>query len=243
MMSKTVLITGGSRGIGAAITREFASLGYNVVINYVSHEEEASQLKNEIENKYNIKTMVVKADVSVEKDVEEMVKEVVEKFGTIDVLVNNAGIAIDSLFCDKRVEDFKRILDVNLIGVFLVSKYVSQYMGDNSSIVNISSTNGDYSYYPYSMDYDASKAGVNLLTKNLAIQFEGKIRVNAVAPGWVMTEMNEELEEDYIKEEEDKIVMGRFAKPMEIAKVVAFLASDDASYVNGSIVVVDGGRK
>ena len=140
------------------------------------------------------------------------------------------------------MDNFKRILDVNLIGVFLVSKHVFPYM-EKGSIVNISSTNGIDSNYTYSMDYDASKAGVNILTRDLAIEFGPSVRVNAVAPGWVDTPHNKGLDLDYIKAEEEKIVLGRFAVPSEVAKVVYFLASPDASYINGSVIVVDGGRK
>lgn len=244
-MGKTVLVTGGSRGIGASVAEIFASHGYDVVLNYFQHGNKALELQNQLEEKYGIRVLPIQADVSDETQVMSMVEQVIQEFGQIDVLVNNAGIAIDCCFSDKMVEDFKRILDVNLIGTFLTSKYVSKYMKEQEkgAIVNVSSTNGIDSYYPYSMDYDASKAGINLLTKNLAVELGPNIRVNAVAPGWVMTEMNQELDLDYIKEEEEKIVLGRFAEPNEIAKVIYFLASDDASYINGEIIKVDGGRK
>lgn len=245
MMKRTVLITGASRGIGAATALVFASHGYHVILNYVHNREKALEWAEYLERQYHVQTLCVKADVSNEKEVSLMVKKVIDHFGQIDVLVNNAGIAIDSTFEDKGVEDFKRILDVNLIGTFLVSKYVSSYMKKHGkgSIVNVSSTNGIDSYYPYSMDYDASKAGINLLTKNLAVELGPDIRVNAVAPGWVMTEMNQELGEDYILEEKEKIVLNRFAEPREIAQVIYFLASEEASYINGEILKVDGGRK
>ena len=241
---KVVLITGASRGLGAAIVRKFASLNYNVVINYNNSFDGAKKLKEEIESKFNADSLIVKADVSNEVEVQSMVDLVINKFGRIDCLVNNAGIAIDTLFEDKTVENFKKILDVNLIGTFLVSKYVSKYMlkQKKGNIINISSTNGIETYYPYSLDYDASKAGVISLTHNLAMQFAPIINVNCVASGWINTDMNKELDEDYVKEENSKILLGRFAEPMEIANVVAFLASEEASYVNGSIIRVDGGH-
>ena len=240
---KSVLITGASRGLGAAIARKFACLDYNVVINYNNSYEEALSLKNEIETQYNCNSIIVKADVSNESEVKNMVDEIINKFGNIDCLVNNAGIAIDTLFEDKTVENFRKIIDVNLIGTFLVSKYASEYMLKNKSgkIINISSTNGIDTYYPYGLDYDASKAGVISLTHNLAMQFAPYINVNCIASGWINTDMTKELDEDYIKEESSKILLGRFAEPMEIANVVAFLASDEASFVNGSIIRVDGG--
>lgn len=242
-MGKVVLVTGGSSGIGEACVRLFASRGYDVVINYNSNEEKTRGIALDIEEEYGISTLCIKADVSDEVQVKEMVEKVILEFGHIEVLVNNAGIAIDSDFTDKTVSNFKRILDVNLIGPFLVSKYVFPYMTKGSSIVNVGSNAGIDNNYQYSMDYDASKAGVHMLTKDLAIEFGPEVRVNAVAPGWVNTPMNKELDADYIKEEQRKIVMERFADPKEIAKVIYFLASDEASYINGSVIVVDGGRK
>ena len=241
-MRKVILVTGASSGIGESVALEFARNGYDVIINYNTGYDRAIRIARDIEAKYSVSTLCVKADISNEEEVKRMVEDVVDTFGHIDVLVNNAGIAIDSDFSDKTVSNFKKILDVNLIGTFLVSKYVFPHM-DKGSIVNISSTNGIYSNYTYSMDYDASKAGVNILTRDLAIEFGPHVRVNSVAPGWVDTPHNEGLDLDYIKAEEEKIVLGRFAEPSEVAKVVYFLASPDASYINGSIIVVDGGRK
>lgn len=245
MDKKVVLITGGSRGIGAAIAREMASKNYNVIINYLNSEEITKELVNILEESYGIKAMAIKADVSKEADVLKMVEEAILAFGHIDCLVNNAGIAIDSLVEDKTVENFQKILNVNLIGTFLVSRAVSKYMLERKrgNIINISSTNGIDTYYSYSLDYDASKAGVINLTHNLANLYAPFIRVNAIAPGWVLTEMNKELDMDFINEEKEKILLNRFANPEEIAKVVSFLASDEASYINDSIIRVDGGKK
>ena len=240
-MSKVVLITGASRGIGASTARIFASHSYNVVINYLTSESEAKKLSEEIEKSYKVKTLLVKADVSNEIDVKNMIEEIIKKLNRLDVVVNNAGIALDSCLEDKTKENFRKTLDTNLIGPFLVSKYAKKYI-EQGSIVNISSTNGINSYYPFSMDYDSSKAGLNILTKNLAVEFAPNIRVNAIAPGWVNTEMNQLLDEDFIEEENKKIALNRFAEPIEIAKVVYFLSSEDASYINGEIIVVDGGR-
>lgn len=241
-MSKVVLVTGASRGIGKAIAEVYARYGYNVVINYVNRDEDANILKDKLESTYNIKCLVVKCDVSCEDEVKDMINMIIDNFNRLDVVVNNAGICIDSTIDDKSASSFRKILDVNLIGTFLVSKYAYLVM-EGGAIVNISSTNGIDSYYPFSMDYDASKAGVNILTKDLAVEFAPKVRVNAVAPGWVDTEMNELLDVDFINNELEKITIGRFAEPIEIAKVVYFLSSDDASYINGEIIKVDGGRK
>lgn len=242
--NKVALITGASRGIGRSIALDLASHNCNVVINYNNSEEQAIELVSEIKTKYKVKVICIKADVSCEDEVISMVNEIIKTFGKIDILVNNAGIAIDTLFEDKTVANFKKILDVNLIGTFLVSKYVGEYMLKNKygKIVNITSTNAIDTFYPMGLDYDASKAGVISLTHNFALQYAPIINVNAIASGWVNTEMNKELDQDFIDEENKKIFLRRFADPSEIAKVVTFLASDDASYINGTIIRVDGGH-
>ena len=169
---------------------------------------------------------------------------IIDKFGSIDVVVNNAAIAIDTIFEQKTVDNFNKILNTNLIGTFLVSKYASKYMLEKKqgNIINISSTNGIDTYYPYSMDYDASKAGIISLTKNLSKELSPYIRVNCVCPGWITTDMNNSLDKEYMSKEITKINLKRFAEPKEIANVVYFLATDEASYVNGSVIVVDGGK-
>ena len=242
-MKKTVLITGASRGIGKATAMEFAKKGYNVVINYVSNDVTASNLKSFIVENYDVDVMLCKCDVSREEEVKKMVSDIISHFGHIDVLVNNAGIAIDTTFEDKTVENFRKTLNVNLIGPFIVSREVGKYMMEQKkgSIVNVSSTNGLETYYEYSLDYDASKAALISLTHNLSEYFAPYIRVNTVAPGWVNTEMNKELDEDYVKEECEKIYLRRFAETEEIAKAIYFLASDDASYINNEVLRVDGG--
>ena len=155
-------------------------------------KEMMTKAKNELEFKYNVKVLVIKCDVSNEEEVKAMYKQIKKEFGKLDVLVNNAGIAIDSTLEDKKVEDFKRILEVNLIGTYNTCKIIGMDMfkKKSGSILNISSTNGIDSFYPYSMDYDASKAGVISLTHNFALSYAPYVRVNSIAPGWVNTEMN-----------------------------------------------------
>ena len=242
-MNKSVLVTGGSRGIGEAISREFAEKGYDIIINFVNSEEKANNLKMELEEKFNIKVLPVKADISNEEECKELVKKSIDEFGKIDVLVNNAGIVIDKEFEDRTVEDWKQTLDVNLIAPFILTKLVGKEMlkQESGSIINISSTNGLNTYYPTSVDYDASKSGLISLTYDSAVQFAPFVRVNAIAPGWVNTEMNKELPEDFIKDETERILVKRFGEPKEIAKVVTFLASDDASFINSTVIKVDGG--
>ena len=240
-MGKVCLVTGGSRGIGRSTVLEFAKNGYDVIINYVNDSVSANKVKDEVE-RLGQKAICIKCDVSSELEVKSMVEEVINTFGSIDVLVNNAGIAIDTTLEDKTVTNFRKILDINLIGTFLVSREVGKYMLNRKvgSIVNISSTNGIDTLYPESLDYDASKAGVISLTKNLANYYHPYIRVNSVAPGWVMTDMNKELDSDFIKKEEDKILLNRFAEAEEIAKVIYFVGAE-ATYINGSVIRVDGG--
>lgn len=242
--NKVVLVTGSSRGIGRSIAVKFAKEGANVIINYRSNETEAKAI-TEIISSYNSNCMCIKADVSKEQDVKKMIDTIIEKYGHIDVLVNNAGIAIDTDFQDRHVKDWQETLNTNLIGVFLTSKYAGKYMLENKygKIINISSTNGIDTLYPYSIDYDASKAGIINMTKNLAIQFAPYVNVNAVAPGWVDTGMNDELSKSYLKSEMEKILLKRFAEPEEIADVILFLASDKARYIDGEIIRVDGGIK
>lgn len=241
----TILITGASRGLGRSTAIEFAKNGANIIINYNKSEEEAKILQEELNELYNVKTLAVKADITKEDEVKKMIEKSLEKFGNIDVLINNAAIAIDSVYEDKNKENFMKILETNVVGTFLVTKEVGKIMLENKSgnIINISSTNGIDTNYIESLDYDASKAAVNSMTKNFANYYAPYVRVNAVAPGWINTEMNKEMDIDFKKKEEDKILLNRFADPEEIAKVVVFLASDDAKYINGEIIRVDGGVK
>ncbi len=244
-MNKTVLITGASRGIGRETAILFAKNNYNVVINYLNNKSLANSLKESLEARYNIKVLTIKADISNEEEVQAMVADAIEEFKKIDVLVNNASIAKDNILELKTKEEFASVININLVGTFLVTKEVSKYMKEekDGAIINVSSTNAIDSYYPYSMDYDASKAGVISLTMNFAVELSPYIRVNAVAPGWVNTDMNKEIDINYKKDLEEKILLNRFAEPTEVAKVIYFLASDDASYINGEVIKIDGGRR
>lgn len=241
MNEKVVLVTGSSKGIGKATIIEFASKGYNVVINYNNSKSEAEELKKYVEEKYNIKALTLKADVSSENEVKEMIEKIINEFGNIDVLVNNAGIVYDRDFNDIKVEEFENTLKVNVIGAFIVAREVSKYMKKGSSIINVSSTNGTKTISPECLDYNISKIGLQSLTRDLAFQFKPNIRVNAIAIGWAETDMNKDLPKDYIEDETSKIYVERFANPSEIAKTIYFLASDESSYINSEIVNIDGG--
>lgn len=240
MNKKVVLVTGSSKGIGKTTIKEFASKGYNVVINYNSSEKEAMELKKEVESNYNIQALAIKTDVSNELEVRNMIEQIINEFGKIDVLVNNAGIVYDRNFDEITVDEFKRTLEVNVISAFITSREVSKYM-KKGTIVNVSSTNGTKTISPECLDYNISKVGLQSLTRDLAFQFKPNIRVNAVAIGWADTDMNKDLPQDYIDDETSKIYLERFANPSEIAKTIYFLASDESSYINGEIVTIDGG--
>ena len=243
-MRKTVLITGSSSGIGKEIAKVLAK-DYDVILHYNNGYESAKLLKEEFDKKYNRDYLMVKCDLSKEVEIDNMLNTIYKRYNSIDILINNAGIAIDTLFEDKTKDNFMKTLDINLIAPFLLCKKIGPKMKENKYgvIINISSTNGIDTSYIESLDYDASKAGIISLSKNLANYFAPYVRVNTICPGWVNTEMNKELDKDFIKNEGDKILLGRFANPEEIANLVEFLISDKASYINNSIIRIDGGIK
>ena len=241
--NKVALVTGSAKGIGAATIEELAKNKCNVVINYNTSSKEAEILKNKVES-YGVKVLAIKADITNEEEVNNMIEEIINKFGTIDILINNAAICIDTLYQDKTVNNFRKVLDTNLIAPFYISKVVGDIMYEKQTgtIINITSTNGIDKYFPMSLDYDASKAALISLTHNLSMQYAPYVRVNAVAPGWVTTEAEmKDLDEEFIRTEEDKIFVRRFGTPEEIANTIVFLASDKSSYINNTVIRVDGG--
>lgn len=240
---QVALVTGSTSPLGSEIIRVLAKEGTNVVIHYHNKEEEAYALEQEIKNTYNIDTYVIKCDITDENEVKKMVDEVINKYKKIDILVNNSAYTKDSPYEEKTSESFKKILDVNIIGTFLVTKYVGRTMllNKKGKIINISSNNAINCYYPESIDYDASKAGIVSMTKNMALYYKPYINVNCICPGWIDTDINVNLDKKFKEEEKNKIYLHRFAKTEEIANVVVFLASDKASYINNTIIKVDGG--
>ncbi len=217
-----VLVTGGARELGLAISLYYLKMGHSVVVNYNNSDEMALKLKSE----YGDRVSIVKADVSNEDDVKRMF----DALGKLDVVVNNAGIAKDSDPMEKSAEEFLEVIKVNLLGTFLVSKYAVNHV-DKGCIVNISSTNALDTYYPESMDYDASKAGVISLTHNFSLYLKDRdIRVNVVCPDWIDTDMNLEMDEEYKKS------LGVFLKPEEVAKVVYDVSVDKS--VNDVVIRV-----
>jgi 3-oxoacyl-[acyl-carrier protein] reductase len=242
LKNKVALITGASRGIGRAIALGFAKEGAKVIINFFESDNDAKEVVERIKG-LGSDAIAIKADVSEEEQVKKMFEEATDKFGRLDILVNNAGVVFDVPLFEKTIEQWKRTPNVNLLGTFLCSKYASREILKNNEgkIINISSTNAINSFSPEAADYDASKAGIITLTKNFAKELAPNVKVNAIAPGWVNTEMNKDLPKDFVDEETNKIFLKRFAEPEEIAKVALFLASDDANYITGSVIVVDGG--
>ncbi|AUN15389.1 3-oxoacyl-[acyl-carrier-protein] reductase [Paraclostridium sordellii] len=239
---KVALITGGSRGIGKAIAIKLASYKANIVINYTSNKEHALKVKEEIES-YGVKSIVIKCDVSKSDEVNNMIEEVVKEFGQIDILVNNAGITRDGLLMRMKEEDFDSVIDINLKGVFNCTKSATKYMMKKryGKIINISSVVGLIGNAGQA-NYCASKAGVIGLTKSSARELASRnINVNAIAPGFIDTDMtsvlNENLKETMLK----NIPQNRFGSPEDVANLVLFLASDMSSYITGQIINVDGG--
>lgn len=241
--NKVVLITGSSRGIGKATALAFAEEGAKVIVNYSKSKEEAEDVAAEIKEKGS-DAITVKCDVSDSKDVKTLVDKSIQKFGRIDILVNNAGIVAPKEFSRLTAEDWEKTFRTNLIGVFLCAQAVAPRMKKQKygKIINISSIRGiDHCARPGVFDYNASKAGVINFTKTLAKELAPFINVNSVAPGWVETEMNKKIDRAFRKTETEKTCLKRFAAPSEIAKAVLFLGSDDASYITGHLLVVDGG--
>lgn len=242
-MNKVALITGARRGIGKAIAIKFAENGYDLIIDDREEIEKLHDLKKDLEDKYKIKILVQLVDISKEEQVNKMLQEIENTYGRVDVLVNNAGIVYDMPLEERTISTFNETINNNLTGTFIMCKKIGEFMLKNKSgkIINVSSTNGINTYFPTSIDYDASKAGIISLTNNFALAYAPYINVNAIAPGWVNTDMNKDLPKEFVDEETEKIYLKRFAEPEEIANLVYFLASSDASYINNAIIKIDGG--
>ena len=241
-MNKVALITGATRGIGKQIALTLSKEGYNIVLNYRKENEELESLIKEIENS-GVECLAVKGDVSIFDDCKNFVNEAIEKFEKIDVLVNNAGITKDMLLARMSKEDFTQVIDVNLVVTFNVTKNVISYMmkARSGRIINISSVVG-VSGNAGQTNYSASKAGIIGFTKSLAKEVSSRnILVNAVAPGFIESDMTNILKDEVKEEIAKSIPLKRMGKPEDISKVVKFLASEDSSYITGQVINVDGG--
>ena len=245
MMNKVVLITGAAQGIGKAIAWELAKHQYDIVINYHTSQKAAADLKSEIIETFGVRCLTVGADVSDPKQVDQMITQVEEQLGGVDILINNAAIDLSNLFHLKNAEEFRRTLDVNVIGAFNCSKRVYEHMlkQEYGRIINIASTNGINTYYPMCIDYDASKAALISLTHNLAFEMGPYVHVNCIAPGFIGTENElDGYDEEFLKEEVEKIMVKRYGDPQEVAYLVRFLISDQADYINNTVIRIDGGQ-
>lgn len=234
---KTVLITGASRGIGRETARKFHKNGYNVIINYNNNNKAALDLQSELPN-----SIVIKADVSNEAQVKQMIDTVIEKYGFIDVLINNAGIAQQKLFTDISTDEWNNMMNVNLNSIYYNCKYIVPYMvaRKQGKIINISSMWG-VAGASCEVHYSASKAAVIGFTKALAKELgPSGIQVNAVAPGTIITDMCNFDDEtmDLIKEETP---LGRVGNPLDVANSIYFLASDQADFITGQVISPNGG--
>ena len=243
MDRKVAIITGSRRGIGEAIAKRLARSNWNIVVNDKEDKEKVELVVDCLKKEYGVDAIGIIADVSEEEEVKRLLEEVNKKFGRVDLLVNNAGIVEDLEIEDRPMEIFNKTIKNNINSTYLMSKYVGREMYNNKTgkIVNISSTNGINAFFPTSIDYDASKAAIISLTHNFALEYSPYVLVNAIAPGWVNTDMNKDLPKELVDEENKKIYLNRFAEPLEIANLVAFLASDENSYINGEVIKIDGG--
>ena len=239
---KVVVVTGASRGIGKEIALKYAENGYNVAINYVSDKTNVEELEKEFKEK-GAEALIVKADVSKSEQVQEFIKAVIEKYGKIDVLVNNAGITRDMLLMRMKEEDFDKVIEINLKGTFLVTKEVVPYMMKKrdgkiislSSVVGVTGNAGQ-------CNYSASKAGIIGFTKSIAKELASRnIRANAVAPGFIDTDMTNVLSDEVKENINKQIPMRRMGTAREVANVVYFLGSEESSYITGQVINIDGG--
>ena len=241
-MNKVAMITGATRGIGKQIALTLANEGYNIVLNYRTENDELFQAKNEIESK-NVNCLTVQGDVTNFEDCKQMIERAINEFGKIDVLINNAGITKDMLLARMKEEDFKQVIDVNLVGTFNMTKNVISYMmkARSGRIINISSVVG-IAGNAGQTNYAASKAGIIGFTKSLAKEVASRnILVNAVAPGFIETNMTDVLKQEVKDEIAKNIPLKRMGTPKDVANVVKFLASEDSSYITGQVISVDGG--
>ncbi|GAA0330049.1 3-oxoacyl-[acyl-carrier-protein] reductase [Oceanobacillus sp. FSL W7-1293] len=242
LQGQTAVVTGASRGIGRAIALELAKNGANVIVNYSGSEAKAEEVVGEIQE-LGVKAVKVQANISEEESVKQLMKQAVKEFGSIDILVNNAGITKDNLLMRMKEDEFDQVIQTNLKGTFLCTKAVTRQMMKQKSgrIINVASIVG-VSGNPGQANYVAAKAGVIGLTKTTAKELASRnILVNAVAPGFISTDMTDLLSEEQQESLLQLVPLARLGKPEDVARVVRFLASEDANYITGQTIHIDGG--
>jgi len=240
--NKVALITGGALGIGRSIALELANKGCDIAVNYRTSDKEANELVSEIK-KLGRNAVAIQSDISDFNNAKELVEQVIKQLGNLNILVNNAGITRDSLFIRMKEEDFDLVLNTNLKGVFNVTKHATRHLirQEHARIINISSVSGLKGNVGQ-VNYSAAKAGVIGFTKSLSKELATRgVTVNVVAPGFIETQMTDVLSENIKEQVIKEIPLKSFGKPEDIAKAVAFLASNDAKYITGHTLVVDGG--
>ena len=232
-MNKTVLVTGGSRGIGKATIIEFAKHGYNVVINYLSNDKAAEELKSFIEENYHTDVMLTKCDVSNEDDVKKMVSSIIDKYGKIDILVNNAVYENDDTYLNKTKEDFIKTFEVNVFGAFNMIKQVSKYM-NNGVVINVSSRDSVDTYSKLTIDYSASKAALNSITQSFSLAVPNIKFISLLLP-WVNTESTKQMFLEYLESELKRTKQEKLIEPEEVATKIYDLSNDN-EIESGSII-------
>ena len=234
------LITGASIGIGRSLALKLASLGYNLLLTYNTNEIKCQELQSYIISEYNVKCIIQKCDLRNEEDIKNVFNKFREEFQGLDVLVNNASISHDNLIEDKSKEEFMDVLEVNLVGTFLMSKYFSNIMSSEGIIVNMASTDGIDTESLYNIDYSASKAGIISITKSFSLSYQ-KFRTVALAPNWVDTESTIEMNQDYLKEELKRIGQTKLiSKDLVVEKIIHIIV--DKNIESGSIIRIDGDK-
>ena len=218
-----VLVTGSSKGIGKELVLGFAKKGYDVIITYNINKEKANKLKDDIEKEFDVRAVAIKCDISNEEEIRKLKELVTNEFGNIDILINNAALAMDNYIDEKTKEEFMKVLEVNVVGTFLVTKYLYRYVKD--TIVNISSTDAEDTYNDISIDYAVSKAGINMLTKVFSNAFKD-VRVLGVMPNWTNTESIKEMNPSFLETELKRIGQEKLEEPEDVADNIINLILD-----------------
>ena len=235
---RTILVTGSAKGLGKELILKFAKEGYNLIINYKNSKKEAYELKKYILEKYKTNVLIIKCDITKEKEVKNMIDKSVNTFKNIDILINNASLSLDDFIENKNIEDFKKVLNVNIIGTFLVTREVIKKC-NVKNIINISSTDSIDTYNDISLDYCISKAGINMMTKIFRKKYKN-IDICAVAPNWMNTESIKNMNQEYLKEEMERIGQKKLIEPVYVANLIYDIISTK-KYKDCDIIKIEEG--